>query len=165
MSQRLLAIATLSLLTLPAACTSGTTATANQSAATKTIALTISSSNGAHRFTVEIAKTAAEQERGLMFRTDIADNGGMIFTPYPPTGGAPIQANFWMKNTPSALDILFIRADHTIAHIAENAVPFDETPIPSGEPVSAILEIKGGRASELGIEEGDTVTWASQTQG
>ena len=65
-----------------------------------------------------------------------------------------------MKNTPSALDIIFIRADGTIAHIAENAVPFDETPLSSGEPVGAVLEIKGGRAAALGIAEGDKVSWA-----
>jgi uncharacterized membrane protein (UPF0127 family) len=64
-----------------------------------------------------------------------------------------------MKNTPSPLDIIFIRADGTIAHIAENTVPFSETPIPSGEPVAAVLEINGGRARDLGIVEGDLVTW------
>jgi hypothetical protein len=121
--------------------------------------VTITSANGPHAFQVEQAKTAAEQERGLMFRTDLADNGGMMFWPYPPEG-PPREANFWMKNTPSALDIIFIRADGTIAHIAENAVPFDETPLPSGEPVGAVLEIKGGRAAALGIAEGDKVSWA-----
>ncbi len=64
-----------------------------------------------------------------------------------------------MKNTPSPLDIIFIRADGTIATIAENTVPFSETPIPSGEPVAAVLEINGGRSAELGIAEGDKVTW------
>jgi hypothetical protein len=52
-----------------------------------------------------------------------------------------------------------VRADGTIARIAENAVPFSEAPIPSGEPVGAVLELMGGRASELGIAEGDLVTW------
>jgi uncharacterized membrane protein (UPF0127 family) len=83
----------------------------------------------------------------------------MIFAPYPPDGGAPREATFWMKNTPSPLDIIFIRADGTIAHIAENAVPFSEDKIPSGEPVAAVLELNGGRAGELGIAEGDKVTW------
>ena len=93
-----------------------------------------------------------------MFRMEIADNGGMLFWPYPPDG-PPREASFWMKNTPSALDIIFIRANGTIAHIAENAVPYDETPIPSGEPVAAVLELKGGRTSALGIAEGDKVSW------
>lgn len=124
-----------------------------------TIALTIGSSNGAHAFVVERAATEAEQQKGLMFRTDIPADGGMLFAPYPPGGGAPRIANFWMKNTPTPLDIIFIRADGTIAHIAENTVPQSETPIPSGEPVGAVLEIHGGRAGDLGIAEGDKVSW------
>ncbi|MCP8890803.1 DUF192 domain-containing protein [Sphingomonas faeni] len=124
-----------------------------------TLALTIKSANGTHAFTVERARTQDEQARGLMFRTDLKPDGGMLFWPYPPTGGAPVPASFWMKNTPSSLDILYIRADGTIARIAENTVPFSETPIPSGEPVGAVLELMGGRAAELGIAEGDLVTW------
>lgn len=123
------------------------------------IALTVKSANGAHAFKVEVARTPAEQEKGLMFRTNIPKTEGMIFTPYPAEGGPPRDANFWMKNTPSSLDIIFIRADGTIARIAENAVPFSEAPIPSGEPVAAVLEISGGLAGELGIAEGDRVSW------
>lgn len=123
------------------------------------LALTVTSAAGRHVFQVEQAKTAAEQERGLMFRTTIPKDGGMLFWPYPPEGGTPREASFWMKNTPSPLDIVFIRADGTIAHIAENAVPFDETPLSSREPVGAVLELRGGRAIELGIGEGDKVTW------
>ncbi|CAN5886476.1 hypothetical protein BH11PSE6_BH11PSE6_28400 [soil metagenome] len=132
------------------------------SKASETIALTVASSNGTHEFAVEIAKTTQEQERGLMFRTDIPANGGMLFAPYPPDGGAPRQASFWMKNTPSPLDIIFIRADGTIATIAENTVPYSETSVPSGEPVAAVLEIRGGRAAELGIAEGERVSWSGQ---
>ncbi len=127
--------------------------------APQTIPLTIASANGPHVFAVEPAKTAAAQEAGLMYRTDLKPDGGMLFWPYPPDGGAPRLATFWMKNTPSALDILFLRADHSIAHIAENAVPFSEARIPSVEPAAAVLEIRGGRAAELGISEGDKVSW------
>jgi uncharacterized membrane protein (UPF0127 family) len=123
------------------------------------VALTIKSRSGAHAFKVEVAKTPAEQEKGLMFRTNIPKDEGMIFSPYPGEGGPPRDANFWMKNTPSPLDIIFIRADGTIARIAENTVPFSEVPIPSGEPVAAVLEINGGRSGELGIAEGDKVSW------
>ncbi len=136
-----------------------------EQAAVRTMPLTITSTNGAHVFTVEIAKTAAEQERGLMYRTDLKPDGGMIFWPYPAGGGAPRDASFWMKNTPSPLDIVYIRPDGTIARIAENTVPFSEVPIPSGEPVGAVLEIVGGRAAALGIAEGDRVTWAGGPKG
>jgi uncharacterized membrane protein (UPF0127 family) len=134
-------------------------AATDQAAPAKTADVTIASANGPHTFTVEVARTAAEQEQGLMYRTALTDDGGMLFAPYPPEGGPPREASFWMKNTPSPLDIIFIRADHAIARIAENAVPFDQTPIPSGEPVAAVLELKGGRTSALGIAEGDKVSW------
>ncbi|MDM3766480.1 DUF192 domain-containing protein, partial [Proteus mirabilis] len=82
--------------------------------------VTVTSANGTHRFVVERAVTAQQQERGLMFRTDLTPDGGMLFWPYPAGGGAPKEASFWMKNTPTPLDIVFIRADGTIATIAEN---------------------------------------------
>jgi uncharacterized membrane protein (UPF0127 family) len=122
------------------------------------IPLTIASSNGNHVFRVERAATPAEQEKGLMYRTDLTDDGGMLFWPYPPTGEAKV-ADFWMKNTPSSLDIIFIRADGSIARIADSTTPFSEDHVNSGEPVGAVLEIKGGRASALGIAEGDKVSW------
>ena len=142
------------LLTTAACKTEG--AAGAQDAALKTVS--IASAAGAREFRVEMARTAAEQERGLMFRTDIPKDGGMLFTPYPADGGPPREASFWMKNTPTSLDIIFIRPDGTIARIAENTVPFSETPVASGEPVSAVLEIVGGRAAEAGLAEGDRVT-------
>jgi uncharacterized membrane protein (UPF0127 family) len=155
------ALLPLALCALSTACSNGG-ASANSAAAATPIALTVTSSNGTHAFQVEVAKTAAEQEKGLMFRTDIPDNGGMLFWPYPAGGGAPKVASFWMKNTPSPLDIIFIRTDGTIARIAENAIPEDQTPISSGEPVGAVLELNGGRSSALGINEGDKVTWTGK---
>lgn len=124
-----------------------------------TVPVTITSAQGKHRFEVEAARTTAEQAQGLMYRTDLKPDGGMLFAPYPPEGGGPREASFWMKNTPTPLDILFIRADGTIARIAENTVPFSEAAVPSGEPVAAVLELVGGRSAELGISEGDSVSW------
>ncbi len=126
------------------------------------IDVTIQTAGGARLFHVEIARTGAQQERGLMFRTNIPADGGMLFAPYPGDGGPPREASFWMKNTPSALDILFIRPDGTIAKIAANAVPFSETTLKSGEPVSAVLEINGGVAAKLGIAAGDKVSWTDK---
>jgi len=88
-----------------------------------------------------------------MFRKEIAPDRGMIF-PYDP----PQEVSFWMKNTLIPLDIIFIRSDGTIARIA-NAQAMDITPLPSGEPIALVLEIGAGRAKQLGIKEGDTVTW------
>ena len=157
MRARFAGVAALTLLAATAGCSAADTANSSV-AASDTIALTIRSGNGAHVFQVETAKTEDDQQRGLMFRTDIPKDGGMLFAPYPPVG-PPREASFWMKNTPSPLDIIFIRADGTIARIAENTVPQSETPIPSGEPVSAVLELRGGRSLDLGIAEGDRVEW------
>ena len=122
------------------------------------VPLTIRSATGTHLFTVEIAANPEQQERGLMFRRDLAPDHGMIF-PYSPAQ----DVAFWMKNTLIPLDMIFIRADGTIARIA-NAKPLDETAVPSGEPVAAVLEIRGGRAEELGIREGDAVSWPIKLQ-
>ena len=148
-------------LALPA-CSGGGAAqvTASTVQPGQTIPLTVTTAAGARTFKVKIARTVEDQAKGLMYRTDIARDGGMLFTPYPAEGGPPREASFWMKNTPTPLDIVFIRSDGTIATIAENTVPFSETPVPSGEPVSAVLEILGGRSAELGIAEGDRVSWA-----
>jgi uncharacterized membrane protein (UPF0127 family) len=145
---------TASLLLL-AGCGGANETTVPKSEATVTVA----SAAGTRVFEVDLADTVPEQAQGLKFRTDIAPDGGMLFAPYPAEGGGPRAANFWMKDTPSPLDILFIRADGTIARIAENTVPFSEAPVPSEEPVAAVLEIRGGRAGELGIAEGDRVRW------
>jgi uncharacterized membrane protein (UPF0127 family) len=156
-----MAAAALGAILLAGGCTRGDAVSTFGEAAAATV-VTIKSSNGAHVFKVDLADTEAEQQKGLMYRTGIPKDGGMLFAPYPPNGGAPREASFWMKNTPSPLDIIFIRADGTIAHIAENTVPFSEAPVPSGEPVGAVLEINGGRALELGIVEGDAVSWTGK---
>jgi hypothetical protein len=119
------------------------------------VPLTIRSKNGVHHFVVEVAATPDQQERGLMFRKSLAGDRGMIF-PYEP----PQEVAFWMKNTLIPLDIIYIRADGTIARIV-HAEPMDLTPLPSGEPIAGVLEIRGGRAAELGIKEGDIATWTS----
>jgi uncharacterized membrane protein (UPF0127 family) len=105
-----------------------------------------------HSFTVEVAATEAQQARGLMFRSSLAPDAGMIFPMRPPR-----MASFWMKNTFISLDIIFVRANGSIARIAANTQPFSLDPIESGEPVAAVLEIAGGRAAALGIREGDRV--------
>jgi len=133
-------------------------AAAGQSAAgLQQVTLCVTSAAKTHSFTVEAARTSAEQARGLMFRTELADNMGMIF-PFP----EPRVASFWMKNTVIPLDIIFVRADGTIESIADNTVPYSTTPVVSGEPVSAVLELRGGLAAELGIVSGDKVQWTTK---
>jgi uncharacterized membrane protein (UPF0127 family) len=115
--------------------------------------LIIASASGVHHFTVDVAATPEQQEKGLMFVRHLAPDRGMIF-PYDP----PQPVAFWMHNTLIPLDIIYIRPDGTIARIA-NAQALDDTPLPSGEPISAVLEIAGGRAAQLGIAPNDKVDW------
>jgi uncharacterized protein len=121
------------------------------------ITLCIESGKKTHSFNVENAKTSMEQAQGLMFRTSLADNAGMIF-PFPDVR----EASFWMKNTVIPLDIIFIRANGTIESIAQNTVPYSTDQVSSGEPVTAVLELRGGLTGEMGIAPGDKVTWKAR---
>ena len=134
---------------------SGTAVSERSPAGLEQMPLTIQSHSGTHRFTVEVARTPEQQAQGLMFRQSLAPDRGMIF-PYEPA--QPVS--FWMKNTLIPLDMVFIRPNGTIARIAENTVPLSLDPVPSLEPVTAVLEIAGGRARELGMSEGDKVRWS-----
>lgn len=118
------------------------------------IPLTITHAGKKHAFRVEVAASEAEQEKGLMFRTAMGKDEGMIFPMDPPRTAA-----FWMRNTVLSLDIIYIGADHRILNIAARAVPYDETPLYSQGRAAAVLELNGGRAAELGIGKGDRVDW------
>jgi uncharacterized membrane protein (UPF0127 family) len=119
------------------------------------ITLCVTSKGKTHSFSVEIAKTPAQQSRGMMFRTSMADDTGMLF-PY----SAPQFLSFWMKNTYIPLDIIFIRQDGSIENIAANTEPYSLESVTSTGPAIAVLEIRGGLSAELGIERGDKVMWA-----
>jgi uncharacterized membrane protein (UPF0127 family) len=114
--------------------------------------LVIKSQNGDHAFTVEVVDTDQTRARGLMFRTDLAPDAGMLFDFKE---SRPVS--FWMQNTLIYLDMIFITDQGMIANIHANAVPHDTTSIPSDGPVMFVLEIPGGRAAELGLKPGDRV--------
>jgi uncharacterized membrane protein (UPF0127 family) len=116
--------------------------------------LVIHAGGSAYKSEVEVVTTPAARAQGLMYREALAPNAGMLFI-YP----GEQAVSFWMKNTLIPLDMLFLKADGKIAHIAHNAVPQDETPIDSGAAVKAVLEVRGGTAQALGIREGDRVEY------
>ena len=118
------------------------------------VPLSIASANGRHAFRVEVARSEPEQAKGLMFRTAMGANDGMIFPMEPAR-----QASFWMKNTVMALDLVFIGPDKRIESIAANAVPYSLSPMSSRGNVSAVLELNAGRAAQLGLAAGDRVEW------
>ena len=118
------------------------------------VPLTITTANGKHAFRVEVAKTDEEQAQGLMFRTQLGPDEGMIF-PREPVD----VPSFWMKNTPLPLDIIFIGTDRRVLNVAASTVPYSLTPVGAVGMSSAVLEIPGGRAAALGIGPGAQVDW------
>jgi len=118
------------------------------------VRLAVTSGHKVHTFRVEVARTTQEQATGLMFRSVMGADEGMIFPMQPPR-----EASFWMHNTVLPLDIVYVGPDGRIITIAANAVPYDDTPIGSGGPVKGVLELNAGRAAALGIKVGDKVRW------
>lgn len=106
---------------------------------------------GDRAFQIEIADDGGEREAGLMFRETMPDDRGMLFV-FPQTQGV----GFWMKNTPMALDLLFIGQDGHIKAIRQGA-PHSEAVIAPDQPVRFVLELKAGTAARENIKEGDLV--------
>jgi uncharacterized membrane protein (UPF0127 family) len=107
-------------------------------------------------FTVEIADTNEQRQRGLMYRKEMADNAGMIFD-----FGTSKRVQMWMENTVLPLDMLFIDRAGTIRGIKQNAVPFSRDIIDSVTDVKYVLELNAGASAKLGIKSGDTVVSAT----
>ena len=116
--------------------------------------LSITTASGQHDFMVEIADDNEERERGLMYREPLPADRGMLFQ-WP--GEPPRERGFWMRNTPSSLDIIYIGADGRIVSIAPNATPYSDANIPSNGPAKGVLELHAGRAAEIGARPGDRV--------
>lgn len=114
--------------------------------------LWIETADGRHRFDIEVAETDRQMARGLMFRTELADDAGMLFD-YRVL--RPIA--MWMKNTLIPLDMLFVADDGTILRIEAWTTPLSLATISSGGPARAVIELKGGISERLGIRPGDRV--------
>lgn len=110
-------------------------------------------SNGEVAFAIDLANTPASRAKGLMFVQNLPDNKGMLFD-----FAEEREVSFWMRNTFIPLDMIFVAADGTIKHIHANARPHDQTGISSQFPVRFVLEIAGGRATEIGLEVGNKMS-------
>ncbi len=107
---------------------------------------------GDQMIALEVAETEQQQEMGLMYRKQLEDNRGMLF-PFNP----PRPVGFWMKNCLINLDMVFLRKGKVI-QVAYNVPPCQKEPCPVyGSPaeVDQVIELRGGRAKELGIQKGD----------
>ena len=118
---------------------------------TRSLAI-VSRDGKTHEFQIELALTPQQQVHGLMGRTKMAKDAGMLF--YFPKED---ERAFWMKDTLIPLDMLFIKKDGTIHSIHDSAKPNDLTSVKSNGPVQAVLELNGGTAKHLGIKAGDKV--------
>jgi uncharacterized membrane protein (UPF0127 family) len=105
---------------------------------------------------VEVARTEAQRERGLMGRKDLGPRDGMIFV-----FDRDEHLAFWMKKTPTPLSIAFVSAEGRILQI-EDMQPFSETVIRSRLSVRYALEMKQGAFAALGIREGDTISFPAR---
>ena len=144
-------------LALAAICVAGATLATAQNCGENTVEIR---NNGVKaRFNIEIARTPAEQAQGLMFRENMPQFSGMLFT-----YDRPHSVSFWMKNTLIPLDMLFIDETGVVKRVHSNAVPLDTTPISGGDGVQYVLEINGGLANMLRLTEGAEMRYAGISQ-
>jgi uncharacterized membrane protein (UPF0127 family) len=104
---------------------------------------------------LEVAKTPEQQALGLMYRQSLPDNRGMLFR-----FELPRVPRFWMKNVPISLDMVFMYRGEVKA-IAPDVPPCTADPCPTygtDNLIDQVIELRGGRAAELGLKEGDRLT-------
>ena len=114
--------------------------------------LSIETASGTHDFSVEVMRTDAERERGLMFRHYLPKDRGMLFN-----FDVEQQVMMWMSNTFLPLDMIFMDRSGKVVSIAANTEPLSEHIIPSVEPAYAVLEVNAGTAARIGLKVGDRV--------
>ena len=114
--------------------------------------LEIDTASGPHVFDVEVMRTDAERERGLMFRKSMPAQHGMLFDFH---SEQPVV--FWMKDTLIPLDMIFVAQDGRVVSVKHDAKPMDETLISSGAPTLGVIELNAGIASKIGVAVGDRV--------
>jgi uncharacterized membrane protein (UPF0127 family) len=149
---RIAAAALAALLALPSACSAGPGAPPGRPEAARGPRVILQNAGGGeHAVAVELARTPAEQQRGLMFRERLDQDAGMLFV-FPAAG----PHAFWMKNTLIPLDMIFIGDDGTVVGVVERAEPHSLQPR-SGGVSRYVLEVNGGWAAAHGIRKGDRV--------
>jgi uncharacterized protein len=109
-----------------------------------------------HIYKAEVARTSAEQTRGLMHRRKMPRDAGMLFPMNPVR-----VASFWMRNTYLPLDIIFISPEGRVLNVGEGR-PLDETPVEAVGLTGAVLELNRGEAARIGLKAGDRVSWGGK---
>lgn len=128
----------------------GNSTNPSSNADTEASTASVTTEQGAYQFTLEIADTSDERATGLMNRTSLADDAGMLFV-----WTEDVLTSFWMKDTPLSLDILFMDADGRLVFIAQNTVPESEDLITPTQSFRYVLEVKAGFVARSGVQVGD----------
>jgi len=113
----------------------------------KDVLVITASEHACYKFDIYIATTRAQQTRGLMHVRYMPDSTGMLFVYRQPR-----VLSMWMKNTYMPLDMLFIRADGSIANIETHTEPLSLESISAIEPLNFVLELNAGVTERLGID-------------
>lgn len=116
------------------------------------ISIQLATTRGIFNFHVELATTQKQREHGLMNRTFLADDSGMLFV-----WNKDITEAFWMKDTPISLDIVFLDQYKNIIFIVPETTPYSLSPIRCPTPFRYVLEVKGGRMRALKAKPGNRI--------
>ena len=151
---RLILVGALALGGLSATCKNEGSKTAGAPRRAGAATATATVDTGARKvvFRIELAVTTEEHSRGLMYRTHLDTDAGMLFV-----SSVPHPQTFWMRNTLIPLDMIFIGGDRRIVGVVENAEPQTDTPRSVTGESQYVLEIGGGLSSKLGIRAGQRV--------
>jgi hypothetical protein len=114
--------------------------------------VTFSDAPGKPRIVVELAESDAARMRGLMYRTELAEEQGMLFS-----WNAERPRSFWMKNTCIPLDMLFIDGEGYIVGILENVPTLNQTSRGVRCPASHVLEVNAGWTRQRGVFAGQRI--------
>lgn len=104
---------------------------------------------GRFNYTLDVARTPAQQQCGLMFRKKMPRDAGMDFPM-----GTPRPISFWMENTVLPLDLVFVGADGRVVNVGHGK-PFSRDLIPSAGPAARVIELNAGEAVRIGLKPGD----------
>ncbi|MCX8500177.1 MAG: DUF192 domain-containing protein [Alphaproteobacteria bacterium] len=124
------------------------------SPASPLIPLTISSAHESHQFWMELARTNAERQKGLMGRKSLPPNHGMLFL-FP----RPTEVEMWMKDTPLSLDMIFVAPSQRISQIVTRTAPNSTRIISSQGKVIAVIELPAGTAERTNLAVQDRVRY------
>lgn len=141
------ALAAIFLLATPWQWTTG-----NENSGASQEELVLVTESGRHPISLELADTEEKKQVGLMFRTELADDHGMLFV-YE----SPREITMWMRNTYISLDMIFIGEDGRVVSVARETEPMSEEIISSRVPALGVLEMKAGSANRYEVKPGSEV--------